>query len=303
MNTEPSISEAVGELRTVNDMLRWAVSALNAAEVCFGHGNDNAVDEALQLIRFALHLPHDLPVELYSAALTRSEREKVAALVRQRIVTRRPAAYLTGEAWFAGLPFKVDSRVLVPRSPLAELIEQGFEPWTDSTQVKRVLDLCTGGGCIAVACAHYLPQAQIDAVDLSAEALEVALENVRRHGFEGRIRLIQGDLFQGLEAQCYDVIVSNPPYVSEAEMAELPPEYHFEPALGLVAGPDGLAVVRRIVMAAHKYLKENGILVVEVGKTRAAMARAFPELALHWLEFERGGEGVFLIHAADLPRF
>lgn len=292
--------EAFHSLETLADFVRWGASRFAAAGLHFGHGTDNAVDEALVLVRHALHLDHRAPPELYGARLTPGEKRVVLELFERRIVERLPAPYLTGEAWFAGLPFYVDSRVLVPRSPFAELIEVGFTPWVEAGQVTRVLDLCTGSGCIAIACALAFPEAQVDAVDICPEALEVADRNAVRHGVEEQVELLEGDLWAPLAGRRYEIIVSNPPYVSDEEMAALPPEYGHEPVLGLRSGPEGLDMVARIISGAREHLAPGGVLVVEVGSAAAAVADAWPELPFTWLEFAHGGAGVFLLTAEDL---
>jgi len=287
-------------LSTVVDFVRWAASRFGEAGLHFGHGTDNPIDEALQLVAHGLHLPLPMPPEFFQAALTPVERGAVAALVRRRIDERRPAAYLTGEAWFAGLPFSVDERVLVPRSPIAELIENRFSPWIDSDRIRAVLDLCTGSGCIGIASAVHVPHARVDITDISEDALVVARKNIRRHQLGDRVRAVSADVYEGLEPGRYDVIVSNPPYVPRHEYETLPDEYHHEPALGLVADDDGLAVVKRIVRGAAGRLEPGGILVVEVGNAEAAAAEAFGDLPLTWLDFARGGAGVFLLTREEL---
>ena len=297
-------------LRTVADFVRFGASRFNEAGLCFAHGTDNAVDEALALVLHALHLSArpPLPSELFHARLTRGERRAVRALLRRRVEERVPAAYLTGEAWFAGLRFEIDRRVLVPRSPLAELVEEGFHPWIDGRRVRRILDLGTGSGCIAVAFAHAFPDAEVDAVDASPGALDVARHNVALHDLDERVRVIESDLFEGLEAERnrgaeegYDLVVSNPPYVPGEEMAGLAPEFRAEPALALAGGPDGLDVVGRIVEEAPRWLAVDGALVVEIGASpvvRAALEARF-DLPFVWLEPERGGEGIFLLNQRD----
>ncbi len=289
-------------LETLRDLVRYAASRFNEAGLVFGHGTDNAIDEAAALALHTLHLPTDLPDLYWGARLTRGEREAFMAVVHRRIEERLPLPYLTHETHFAGLPIYVDRRVLVPRSPLAEWIERGFAPWLDPEQVGEVLELGTGSGCIAIACAYAFPGARVDATDTDPEALEVAAYNVERHGLEGRVALVQADVFEGVPApeRGYQLIVSNPPYVDAAAMAELPPEYRHEPRSALAAGEDGLAVVRRILRGAPRYLAPGGLLVVEVGDTEAAVAAAFPELPLTWLAFERGGHGVFAVAAEEL---
>ncbi|MCA1799264.1 MAG: 50S ribosomal protein L3 N(5)-glutamine methyltransferase [Xanthomonadaceae bacterium] len=287
-------------LKTINDLIRWGASRFGEAGLFFGHGTDNAVDEAAHLVLHALHIRSDIPAPLYGAALTAEEIGAVVDLIRKRISSRNPAAYLTGTAWFCGLPFTVDERVLVPRSPVAELIEQRFEPWVDPDGVERVLDLCTGSGCIAIACALAFPEATVDASDISEPALEVARLNVARHRVGDRLRLFHSDIFAAHAGERYDLIVTNPPYVDAAEMAALPDEFRHEPEVGLTAGADGLDIALRILAEAPDHLTESGVLVCEVGASAPALAALLPDLPLSWVEFERGGDGVFVIDAAGL---
>ena len=290
-------------LISILDYIRWGASRFNAAELFFGHGTDNALDEAAHLVLAALHLPPDLPDAYCACRLTEEERVAILGLFERRIRERIPAAYLTHQAWFAGLEFYVDESVLVPRSPLAELVETGFGPWVEPETLARVLDLCTGSGCIGIAAAVYLPDADVDLADVSPAALAVAARNLAAHGLEDRVRAIQSDLFAGLEGQRYDLIVSNPPYVSAAELATLPPEYHREPRLGLAGGESGLDLVLRILHEAPTHLTEDGVLILEVGMTAPALEALFPEIPFMWIEFERGGEGVFLLDRARLLEF
>ncbi|MGH8582054.1 MAG: 50S ribosomal protein L3 N(5)-glutamine methyltransferase [Gammaproteobacteria bacterium] len=285
---------------SLSALVRWAERRFIAAGLSFGHGTVCARDEAVCLVYHALGLACDTPVARAERVLSEAERARAAALVELRITTRKPAPYLTGEAWFAGLPFHVDERVIVPRSPMAELIDQRFRPWIESPQ--RVLDLCTGSGCIAVACALALPGARVDASDVSADALTVAARNVARHGVTGSVRLIQSDLFSELSSQRYELIISNPPYVPSARLSQLPPEYRHEPGLALDGARDGLAIAARIIDTARAYLSDNGVLIVEVGEGARALERRYPHLAFTWLEFERGEDGVFLLDAAQLRR-
>jgi ribosomal protein L3 glutamine methyltransferase len=295
--------EILEQLLTLGDFVRWGASRFGEAGLYFGHGTDNALDEAFQLVTHGLHLPHDIPPYMVETRLTRAEREAVLALLQQRIESRLPAPYLTHEAWFAGLSFYVDERVLVPRSPIAELIEAGFEPWVDADRVQHILDLCTGSGCIAIACARAFPFAHVDATDLSVDALDVAERNVERHQVMDQVALHQGDLFAGLSGRHYDIIVSNPPYVDAEDMAALPAEYHHEPKFALASGQDGLDITRRILAQAGDYLNPDGILIVEVGNSAAALMEDYPRVPFTWLAFERGGQGVFLLSAEQLHTY
>ncbi len=288
------------ELLTIRDFLRYATSRFNQAGLYFGHGTDNAWDEAAALIMHTLHLPHDVSALVLDARLIEEERATLLGLIQKRVEKRLPLAYLTNEAWFSGLSFYVDERVLIPRSPIAELIENHFQPWVKPDQVHQILDLCTGSGCIAIALAKAFPDAAVDASDISDDALAVAKINVLRHEAEDQLHLHKADLFTGLPAKKYDLIVSNPPYVSQQEMAELPDEYRHEPTLGLQAGQEGLDIVNRILMQAGEYLTPNGAIVIEVGNSEHALAEAYPETSFMWLEFERGGGGVFYLSAKEL---
>jgi len=290
------------ELSTIIDFIRYGASRFNEARLTFGHGYDNALDEATQLTLHALHLPHDLAPVYGQARLLPEEKEKVLELFQRRINDRIPACYLIGEAWFAHLPFFTDSRALVPRSPIAELIEAGYQPWIAGRSVSRVLDLCTGSGCIAIATSHYEPHWQVDAVDLSQEALDLAADNVERLGVGDRVRLIRSDLFSELKGERYDLIVSNPPYVTHAEVDALPAEYDFEPELGLRAGDDGLDLVLRILRDAPDHMTDDALLICEVGESERALVELLPEIPFAWIEFKVGQMGVFVIDRADLVR-
>jgi ribosomal protein L3 glutamine methyltransferase len=298
------IKEAEHELATLNDVIRWAVSRFNEAEIFLGHGTDNMWDEAIALVLPSLHLNYDLPDLAWQARLTRSEVTALIAAVVRRINERIPTAYLTHSARFAGLNFYVDQRVLVPRSPIAELIEKRFAPWLVAEQATDILDLCTGSGCIAVAAAHYFPEAQVDAVDICQKALEVAVLNVEKHQLQERVHLYSGDLFSALpkENQQYDLIISNPPYVDTEDMRALPTEYTHEPMLGLAGGSDGLVVVKKILAAAKNYLKPGGLLVIEVGNSEQALLSAYPEVPFIWVDFERADGGVFILTQEQLTQ-
>ena len=293
------MSALLDELLTLRDFIRWGASEFTAAELFYGHGTDNAWDEAEQLVLHAVHLTPPLDSEWLSARLTRPERERVLANLQRRIQERIPAAYITGKAWFTGLPFVVDERVLVPRSPIAELILKRFEPWLIQPP-QRILDLCTGSGCIGIACAYAFPDAEVQLSDISWDALAVAEENIQMHNLEERVFAIQSDGFANLRGQVFDLIVSNPPYVDAEDMASLPDEYHAEPELGLASGEDGLDFTRQLLAQAADHLTETGLLVVEVGNSWPALAAAYPELPFIWVEFERGGHGVFVLSAQDL---
>jgi ribosomal protein L3 glutamine methyltransferase len=285
---------------TVRALIQRGARRLQRARVFFGHGTDNAWDESAALVLHALKLPHDAGAALYRRRVGARAAQRAAQLLARRISERIPAAYLTGVGFFAGLRFQVDARVLVPRSPLAELIERRFRPWIDPARVKRVLDLGTGSGCIAIAAARALPRARVDAVDISAAALEVAGANVRRHRLGRRVRLVKSDHFRALKRSTYDIIVTNPPYVGARELQGLPPEYRHEPRVALAAGRTGLDSVRIILREAGRHLRPRGLLVVEVGNSEHALRRAFPRLPFVWLEFERGGGGVFLLTREQL---
>ncbi|ELE5024813.1 50S ribosomal protein L3 N(5)-glutamine methyltransferase [Vibrio fluvialis] len=293
------VDEAVSELHTLQDMIRWTVSRFNAANLFYGHGTDNAWDEAVQLILPTLYLPIDVPPHVLNSRLTSSERLRVVERVIKRIKDRTPVAYLTNKAWFCGLEFFVDERVLVPRSPIGELIQAQFEPWLVN-EPTRIMDLCTGSGCIAIACAHAFPDAEVDAIDISADALQVAEQNIQDHGLEQQVFPIRSDLFRDLPKEQYDIIVTNPPYVDQEDMNSLPDEFKHEPELGLAAGTDGLKLVRRILANAPHYLTEKGILVCEVGNSMIHLMDQYPHIPFTWLEFENGGHGVFLLTREQL---
>ncbi|MDT3735633.1 MAG: 50S ribosomal protein L3 N(5)-glutamine methyltransferase [Denitratisoma sp.] len=291
------------ELVTLRDILRWSVSRFNEAGLHFGHGTQNAYDEAVYLLLHALHLPHERIEVFLDAVLTGSERQTVHALLERRIRERIPAAYLTHEAWLGDFPFYVDERVIVPRSHIAELLlDEPLAPWiTDPDAIESALDLCTGSGCLAILLAHAFPNAHVDAADISAGALEVAARNVNDYELGDRIELVCSDLFAGLAGRRYDVIISNPPYVTGESMRTLPEEYRHEPALALASGEDGLDAVRGILAGARAHLEPNGMLAVEVGGNRAIVEEAFPRLGFTWLESESGEGMVFLLQREQLP--
>jgi ribosomal protein L3 glutamine methyltransferase len=289
-----------GRVTTVGALIARGAARLARARVFFGHGTDNARDEAAALVLHALGLPHSGSAAFYRRRVGRPAQQRVRELLARRIRERIPAAYLTGVTWFAGARIEVDARVLIPRSPIAELIERRFAPWIEPDRVRRLLDVGTGSGCIAIACARALPHVRVDAVDISDGALAVAGRNVRRHRLTRRVRLIRSDHFAALGDASYDIIVANPPYVGARELAGLPPEYRHEPRMALAAGRSGLDSVRTILAQAVRHLRPRGLLVVEVGNTERAVRRTWRRLPFVWLEFERGGGGVFLLTREQL---
>jgi len=292
------------QLHTVGDFVRFATSEFNRADLWFGHGNANAWDEAIILVTYTLALPSELTSHVMSCRLLDDEKEQVLAVISQRIVEEIPAAYIINQAYFAKLPFYVDQRVLVPRSPIAEYIEQRFSPLiAQDKPVGRILDLCTGSGCIAIACAHYFPEAEVDALDLSTDALDVAQLNIENHGLIEHVIPIQSDVFSGVQGEKYDLIVSNPPYVDLEDVASLPAEFQHEPAMGLGCGNDGLDIVRRILAESASHLNDDGLLVCEVGNSQIHVEATYPEVTFNWLPFERGGHGVFAITKAELEQY
>lgn len=286
-------------ITTLGDFLYWAEESFIEADLFFGHGTDNAWDEALALARFVLQLNAVVDVSEAERRLTATDIETLTLLVEKRIKDRIPVPYLSHEAWFAGLKFYVDERVIIPRSPFGELIEKKFQPWLAERPAYRILDLCTGSACIAIAIAYAFPEAQVDAVDISSEALAVAEKNVKLHNLENRVKLIQSDLFNACEGNVYDIIISNPPYVDHQDIEDLPREYQWEPKLALAAGEDGLEIARRILKEAPRFLNRHGILVVELGNSAEAMIDNYPKTPFIWLDFERGGQGVFLLNGED----
>lgn len=300
-------AEAVRELRTLRDLLRWAVSRFEAAQLAYGHGTDNAWDEAVSLLLYSLHLPPDRLDPHLDARLVRRERAAAVALTERRIETRRPAPYLTGEAWLRGLRFLCDERALVPRSPIAEALDEALAQWIAvhrpeaAFEPRAVLDLCTGGGSLAIFAAHLFPQASVVGADVSEAALALAAANGSLHGLDGRIEWVRSDLFESLAARRFDLIVCNPPYVNEASMRALPPEFRAEPRDALAGGDDGMDLVRRIVAGARAHLAREGLLLLEIGHEAAHFEAAFPTLEFHYLPTAAGEQLLVLIEAAALP--
>ncbi len=296
-------NEILSTLTTLRDYMRWGASRFTQAQVCFGQGTTTALDEAVALVLYAVHQPYTLHSSLFQCVLTLEERKAVLDLIERRINERVPAAYLTKESIFAGLPFYVDERVLIPRSPVTELIEQQFEPWIDEDNVTHILDLCTGSGCIAIACAYAFPNAMVDAVDLSPEALEVAEINIEKHQLSDTVTTYYSDLFNKLPPMQYDIIISNPPYVCLNEWENLPPEFHAEPDMAFKGGVSGLDLVLRILIHAKNYLSDHGILIVEVGSSAETLQTLLIDVPFYWLNFERGGDGVFLLTADQVAHY
>ncbi len=304
------VADAAGaarELRTLRDLLRWAVSRFEAAQLAYGHGTGNAWDEAVALLLFALHLPPDRLDPYLDARLTRREREAATALIERRVETRLPAPYLTGEAWLRGLRFRCDARALVPRSPIAEALDETLPQWLavhrpdDDYAPQAVLDLCTGGGSLAVIAAHVFPQAAVVGTDVSEEALALAAENGSLHGLDDRIEWLRSDLYASLGARRFDLVVCNPPYVNETSMRALPPEFRAEPRAALAAGRDGMDLVRRIVAGARAHLAADGLLLLEIGHEAAHFEAAFPTLEYHYLPVAAGEHVLVLVEASALP--
>jgi ribosomal protein L3 glutamine methyltransferase len=294
-------AEALATLETPRDYIRWAVSRFHEAGLYFGHGTDNAWDEARYLVMHCLHMSWSVADQWLDTVLTLSERKAVISVLKLRLIKRLPAPYITGEAWFCGLPFYVNQQVLIPRSPIGEMIEKGFFPWRQ-TNVNRVLDLCCGSGCIGIAAAYQFPEAQVVLSDLSPDALKVAQINIKAHELEDQVACVQGDLFEGIEGT-FDIILTNPPYVDHEDMASLPPEFQHEPVMALEAGFDGLDLVRNILLSASTYLADRGLLIVEVGNSWEHLEHSFPDVPFTWVEFEKGGHGVFVLLKEELEYY
>ena len=302
MTTPNNIHTAAStELLTIRDWLRYAVSQFEASDIFYGHGTDNAYDEAVWLVMSALHLPMDTLNNFFDARITNVERSKLSQLLEQRISSHTPTTYLVKEAWLQGLKFFVDERVLVPRSFIAELLNDDLSPWIEYPElVESAADICTGSGCLGIMLASAFPNAAVDVVDISTDALDVANINIANYGLEDQITAIQSDMFTALKGRKYDVIISNPPYVDAPSMAELPAEYRNEPQIALGSGNDGLDHTHTLLREAGHYLNENGILIVEIGHNRDALQAAYPNIAFNWLEVSSGNEFVFLLTKAQL---
>lgn len=293
------MQQAVEQLHSIIDWIRFAASQFERSGVYYGHGTDNPWDEAVLLVTASLHMPFEITPQQANCRLIDSEKQVLAQRIERRINERIPVAYLINEAWFCGLPFYVDERVLVPRSPLAEMIQNRMSPWMDGKEPDRILDLCCGSGCIGIASLQAFPDAQLDLADLSRDALDVAEINIERHQLFDQVAAIESDLFANLQPG-YDLILSNPPYVDEDDLADMPDEYHHEPAMGLGSGCDGLDITRQILANAVDYLNPEGVLVVEVGNSWINLEAAFPDVPFYWVEFEQGGDGVFVFTREQL---
>ncbi len=292
------------QLHSVRDYIRFATSKFNQADLFYGHGNDNAWDEAITLVMYALSLPEHLVSKTSDCLLVDEEKQAIINIIEQRINEGLPAAYITNHASFANLPFYVDDRVLVPRSPIGELIEKQFQPMISSDNPpKRILDLCTGSGCIAIACAVAFPESEVDALDLSIDALNVAQINIENHCLTEQVIPIQSDVFSGVEGQSYDLIVSNPPYVDQEDVDSMPIEYQHEPEMGLGCGEDGLDIVRKILAESASHLNNGGLLICEVGNSQIHVEAVYPQVPFTWITFERGGHGVFMLTKTQLEHY
>lgn len=293
----------------MHDIILWVENEFKKSDIYFGHGTDNALDEAAYLVSYCADKPINFNDDDLQYCLTSTQRKKVIEVIEQRITKKLPAAYITNKAYFFGLEFEVDESVLIPRSPIAELIGEHFSPWfhydllSSKNKVLNILDMCTGSGCIAIACATAFDSAMVDAVDISEAALNIAKKNIAKYSLEQRVAAIQSDMFDSLACKKYDIIVSNPPYVTQAEIDGLPDEYHSEPEIGLFADKDGLQFAITLLQNAQRYLTETGILVVEVGNSAEALQRYYPNIEFTWLEFEMGGNGVFMLDAAQIKQY
>ncbi|WP_392566564.1 50S ribosomal protein L3 N(5)-glutamine methyltransferase [Utexia brackfieldae] len=292
-------AQVITELKTIQDFIRWTVSEFNRSDIYYGHGTDNPWDEAIQLVLPSLYLPIDIPVEFYNTNLTTQEKQCLLERVIARVEQHIPTPYLTNRAWFCEHEFFVDERVLIPRSPIGELISSHFADVIDF-EPENILDLCTGSGCIGIACAYAFPDAEVDIADISVEALEVAEINIEMHQMQQQVLPVCSDVFNDIPEVKYDLIISNPPYVDAEDMGDLPAEYTVEPAMALAAGFDGLDIVKRILNQAADYLSDRGVLVCEVGNSSVALIEQYPHLPFNWLSFEHGGDGVFTLTKADL---
>jgi ribosomal protein L3 glutamine methyltransferase len=291
------------KLKTIRDLVRWSTSEFNRNDVFTGHGTDNTLDESLALVLHSLSLDYSIPDNYLDSHVTKKEKQQILNLIRARIDTRKPLSYLTGHALFAGLDFVVNEHVLVPRSPFAELINHSYFPWVEPEQLSNALDLCTGSGCIGIATAYYLPHLKMTISDISEKALEVSRQNVGLYNLQDRVTVIHSDLFENIPSTKFDLIVSNPPYVSSSEYESLPPEYHQEPRLGLESGTDGMDIVSEILKQAASFLADNGVIIIEVGASAELLMQRYPDIQFNWIEFEMGGDGIFVMTREELEQY
>ena len=304
MYSQEKQQDIINNLHTIRDYIRWSISEMTANHVYFGHGSDSMWNEAVHLVLSAINVSHDIDSNMVGSRLLTEEKKTIIDYIYQRACLRKPLPYILKKAWFAGMEFDIDERVIIPRSPIAELIRNEFSPWiNDIDDVTSVLDLCTGSGCIGIACSNVFEEANITLVDISDDALAVANHNIKKHQLSDRVKAVKSDLFNNLQGQRFDLIVSNPPYVDKQDLDSMPQEYHYEPKLALEAGDDGLDLTKRIILEADQYMTEKGILIVEVGNSQCAIMEMCPDIPFTWLSFADGGDGVFLLTYAELVKY
>jgi ribosomal protein L3 glutamine methyltransferase len=304
MYSQEKQQDIINNLHTIRDFIRWSISEMSVNQAYFGHGSDSVWDEAVHLVLSAINMSHDIDGNMVASRLLLEEKKTIIEYVYQRAYERKPLPYILKKAWFAGMEFDIDERVIIPRSPIAELIQNDFSPWVnDIDDVKNVLDLCTGSGCIGIASATVFEDADITLVDISDDALTIANHNIRKHQLTDRVKAVKSDLFSNLKGQKFDVIVSNPPYVDKEDLDSMPKEYHYEPKLALEAGDDGLDLAKKIILEADQYMTENGVLIVEVGNSQYALMEMCPDIPFTWLSFSEGGDGVFLLTYEELVKY
>lgn len=304
MYTQEKQQDIIDNLHTIRDYIRWTISEMTANNVYFGHGSDSIWDESVHLVLSAINVSHDIDSNMVAARLLTEEKQRIIKYVYQRACERRPLPYILKKAWFADMEFDIDERVIIPRSPIAELIRNDFAPWVnDIDSVANVLDLCTGSGCIGIASSHVFENANITLVDISDDALNIANQNIKKHQLTDRVKAVKSDLFNNLQGYKFDVIVSNPPYVDKEDLDSMPKEYHYEPKLALEAGDDGLDLAKRIILEADQYMTEDGVLIVEVGNSQYALMEMCPDIPFTWLSFADGGDGVFLLTYNELVKY
>lgn len=304
MYSQEKQQDIIDNLHTIRDYIRWTISEMTVNKAYFGHGSESIWDESVHLVLSAINVSHDIDSNMVSSRLLTQEKQQIIEYVYQRACQRKPLPYILKKAWFAGMEFDIDERVIIPRSPIAELIRNDFAPWvSDIDGVRNVLDLCTGSGCIGIASATVFEEADITLVDISDDALAIANHNIKKHQLTDRVKAIKSDLFSNLKGQKFDVIVSNPSYVDKEDLDSMPKEYHYEPKLALEAGDDGLDLAKKIILEADQYMTENGVLIVEVGNSQYALMEICPDIPFTWLSFSDGGDGVFLLNYDELVKY